>query len=156
MCRAAGLAVNGTILVLFMAFVGVICMGVGGYVVKFYQNAYDTTQLSDEEFRQYSWELSLYFTAAVEGAIVCFLLLLFFMCNMFDACWMCTQCCCTHFICTPLVHHCCLQNAARTHADAYAHYNQAPAEEMSRVQSWGDQGKGRWSSGGKHGSHIQV
>ena len=108
MCRAAGLAVNGTLLLLVMGIIALFCMAFGGYAVKFYENAFDTSQITGEEFREYSWELSLYFTAAVEGAIVCFLLLFFVMCNAFDACWMCTQCCCTHFVCTPLVHHCCL------------------------------------------------
>lgn len=121
MCRAAGLAVNATLLLLVMAIIGGICMGVGGYAVKFYQNAFDTTQITGEEFRQYDWELSLYFTAAVEGAILCFLVLSFVLCNALDACWMCTSCCCTHFVCTPLVHHCCLGGTGNGRALSRVH-----------------------------------
>lgn len=127
MCRAAGLAVNGTLLVLVMGIIALFCMAFGGYAVKFYQNAFDTTQITGEEFREYSWELSLYFTAAVEGAIVCFLLVFFVLCNAFDACWMCTQCCCTHFVCTPLVHHCCLGGSGGGESPPYnRQYNASP------------------------------
>lgn len=135
MCGAATLAVNGTILVIFMVIIGLISMGVGGYVVKFFQESYDTTELTSEEFRKYSWEYSLYFTAAVEGAIVAVLVLLFLMCNAFDACWMCTQCCCTHFICTPLVHKCCLPNGRNhTQPDHYNHYD-VLRQEMAEIRS---------------------
>lgn len=109
-------------------------MAFGGYAVKFYQNAYDTTQITGQEFRQYSWELSLYFTAAVEGAIVCFLLVIFITCNAFDACWLCTQCCCTHFICTPLVHYCCLSQEppSREYANTMMNNYNAKYIELSQ------------------------
>lgn len=134
MCRAAGLAVNGTLLLLVMGIVALFCMAFGGYAVKFYENAFDTTQITGAEFREYSWELSLYFTAAVEGAIVCFLLLFFVLCNAFDACWMCTQCCCTHFICTPLVHHCCLGGGGAGSAPQdYQHRRYRFVDDNARV-----------------------
>lgn len=111
MCANASLAISCTVLLIIMVVAGLLSMGVGGYVLKWFQGTYESVPFNDSEFQQYDWELSLYATIVVESVIVGCVVFFFLLNVAWDVCWWCLSCCCEHLICVPLMRCvCCMHN----------------------------------------------